>query len=181
MLTPDAGRRPPALPAALALAAAAAAFAWAAWRMRGFTVDDAYITLRYARHVAAGLGPVWNAGSRDEGYTSPLWMLLLVPPHLLHLDALAAAKAMGVATTLATAWVLARWRPGGAAPADALAAAALWLALPATAVHAISGMETALAALFVTLLFRAGEEAVRSERAGAARALPFLALLAGFA
>ena len=40
-------------------------------------VDDAYITYRYAHNFAAGHGPVYNPGERVEGYTSPLWLLLL--------------------------------------------------------------------------------------------------------
>jgi arabinofuranosyltransferase len=42
-----------------------------------FQEDDAYITLRYARNLVAGHGPVWNPGEHVEGYTSFLWMLLL--------------------------------------------------------------------------------------------------------
>ena len=40
-------------------------------------VDDAYITYRYARNFADGHGPVYNPGEQVEGYSSPLWMLLL--------------------------------------------------------------------------------------------------------
>lgn len=40
--------------------------------------DDAFITFRYANNVAAGLGPVWNRGEPVEGYSSPLWLGLLV-------------------------------------------------------------------------------------------------------
>lgn len=38
--------------------------------------DDAFITLRYSRNMADGLGPVWNSGEHVEGYTAFLWMLL---------------------------------------------------------------------------------------------------------
>jgi hypothetical protein len=40
--------------------------------------DDAFIAFRYADHVVAGLGPVWNRGEAVEGYSSPLWLGLLV-------------------------------------------------------------------------------------------------------
>ena len=40
--------------------------------------DDAFIAFRYAEHVVAGWGPVWNQGERVEGYSSPLWLGLLV-------------------------------------------------------------------------------------------------------
>jgi arabinofuranosyltransferase len=40
--------------------------------------DDAYITYRYSRHLAEGLGPVWNPGERSvEGYTNFSWMMLV--------------------------------------------------------------------------------------------------------
>ena len=40
--------------------------------------DDAYITLRYASHLAEGEGIVWNRGDEPlEGGTSFLWVLLL--------------------------------------------------------------------------------------------------------
>ena len=38
--------------------------------------DDAYISFRFAANWANGLGPVWNAGERVEGYTNPLWVAL---------------------------------------------------------------------------------------------------------
>ena len=43
---------------------------------RDFWLDDAFITFRYARNVAAGLGAVFNPGEAVEGYTSFLWMLI---------------------------------------------------------------------------------------------------------
>src|SRR5438552_601254 len=53
----------------LALALAHIRYLW-------FVCDDAYITYRYASNLAHGLGPVWNAGERVEGYTNFLWMLV---------------------------------------------------------------------------------------------------------
>lgn len=40
-------------------------------------VDDAYIFLRYAANAASGKGLVYNAGERVQGFTSPLFTLLL--------------------------------------------------------------------------------------------------------
>ncbi len=39
--------------------------------------DDAFISFRYADHLARGLGLVWNPGERVEGYSNFLWVLLL--------------------------------------------------------------------------------------------------------
>jgi hypothetical protein len=41
------------------------------------TVDDAYITYRYARNIATGVGFVYNAGERVLGTTTPAYALLM--------------------------------------------------------------------------------------------------------
>lgn len=48
----------------------------AAYSVFAETVDDPYITFRYAANLLAGHGPVFNIGERVEGYTSPLHLLL---------------------------------------------------------------------------------------------------------
>lgn len=40
-------------------------------------MDDAYITYRYAAHMAEGHGPVYNVGERVFGYSNPLFMMML--------------------------------------------------------------------------------------------------------
>src|SRR2546421_6511798 len=40
-------------------------------------IDDAYITFRYARNLADGLGLVYNPGEWVLGTTAPLWAILL--------------------------------------------------------------------------------------------------------
>jgi len=45
--------------------------------------DDAMISMRYAYNLAHGLGAVWNAGERVEGYTNPLWVGIMALVHLL--------------------------------------------------------------------------------------------------
>jgi len=66
----------------LGFALVAGAFAWLWLDYRSFWLDDAFITFRYAAHLAEGLGPVFNdpgvagPGARVEGYTSFAWMLL---------------------------------------------------------------------------------------------------------
>lgn len=45
--------------------------------------DDAMISMRYAYNLAHGLGAVWNAGERVEGFTNPLWVAFMGLVHLL--------------------------------------------------------------------------------------------------
>ena len=40
-------------------------------------IDDAYITFRYARNLAEGLGLVYNPGEWVLGTTAPLWAVVL--------------------------------------------------------------------------------------------------------
>jgi arabinofuranosyltransferase len=47
--------------------------------------DDAMISMRYARNLAAGNGLVWNVGERVQGFTTPLWALYMSLVHLLPL------------------------------------------------------------------------------------------------
>ena len=49
--------------------------------------DDAMVSMRYARNLVGGLGIVWNAGERVEGYTNPLWMLYMAIVHVLPMPA----------------------------------------------------------------------------------------------
>jgi hypothetical protein len=57
---------------------------WLAWRTLSrvaaawsFTTDDAYITLRYAQHLHAGEGLVWNLGEAPvEGYSNFAYVLI---------------------------------------------------------------------------------------------------------
>src|SRR5689334_7581054 len=58
---------------------------------RYFTlVDDAMISMRYARHLAQGYGFVWNIGEMPvEGFTNPGWTLVMA---LFHLFPFAASK-----------------------------------------------------------------------------------------
>ncbi len=49
----------------------------AAWK--GFPLDDAWIHLVYARSLGFGQGPAYNPGELEAGFSSPLWMLALLP------------------------------------------------------------------------------------------------------
>src|SRR5512147_2686878 len=76
------------------------------------TFDDAYITFRYARHLAEGYGlGAWNhTGDRVEGYSSLLWTLLLGGAAWLGVDVRIASKVFGTAAALIVIAVLFRRR-----------------------------------------------------------------------
>ncbi len=49
--------------------------------------DDAMISMRYAKNLAAGHGLVMNIGERVEGITNPLWVLYMAVFHLFPVPA----------------------------------------------------------------------------------------------
>jgi hypothetical protein len=42
--------------------------------------DDAFVSMRYARNVASGIGPFYNVGERVEGYSNLAWTLAMAVP-----------------------------------------------------------------------------------------------------
>lgn len=65
-----------------------------------YTSDDAYISYRYARNFADGLGLVWNRGEWVEGYTNFLWVVLLAGFAKLGADIPDAARWLGFALSI---------------------------------------------------------------------------------
>lgn len=71
--------------------------------------DDSFISLRYAANLVDGLGLVYNAGERVEGYTNLLWTLALAAAAKAGVSALATARYLGVVCYAALAAFLAHW------------------------------------------------------------------------
>lgn len=118
-------------------------------------VDDAYITFRYARNLAGGVGFVYNAGERVLGTTTPLYTLCMAalsifggpdgyPTMAVLLNAL--ADALGALLLYRLALAL-----GGSVWAGR-AAALLWALSPVSVTFAVGGMETSV---YITLLMGA--------------------------
>jgi hypothetical protein len=131
----------------------ASALGLALW-MRGFTIDDALISVRYARHLADGEGYRFNLGGPVTDGVTPLpWAFVLVPfAHAPPLVVLARAKLFGLAVWLAAAgaWGVAVGRASARAGVKLAACGLLALCLPVAA-HAVSGMETGLVIAAATI------------------------------
>lgn len=115
------------------------------------TLEDAFITLRFAKHMAQGHGPgAWNIDTPPvEGYTNLLWMLVLAAAHRAGLSMTAAAKALGLLAHVALCLVVltrgrsvARDLAGTAGSQVAHVAAWLLAGYAPLAFYATSGMET---------------------------------------
>lgn len=127
--------------------------------------DDAAITFTYARNLAHGDGLIYNVGDAPvEGYSNPLWVLILAAANLCGANIVWAAKILGIVF--------------GTACLSLMGLALLrnhpitWLALPLAAGNASlmvwynSGLENALHGLLligVVLLLR-DPERLRSRR-----------------
>src|SRR3954471_17863570 len=68
--------------------------------------DDAVITFRYVDNVLHGYGASFNPGDKVQGYTHPLWFLLLTVATVLTADEVYSAIYLGLALTFITAVVL---------------------------------------------------------------------------
>ena len=148
--------------------------------LRGYLTDDTFIHLQYARHLAAGNGPVFNVGDRVYGCTSPLWMALIAIGIRLGLDGLLVAKAIGgIATLASVALFFQLARQTLRAPALRAAAVVTWGAHAWMARWSLSGMETPLAVALVlaglVAFTSSAPWGARPARSGAAWALATLA------
>jgi hypothetical protein len=118
--------------------------------------DDGMISMRYAWNLAHGLGLVWNAGQRVEGYTNLLMTLAmaLASFFLEKKFAVLAVQVFGLLTILATAYVTklaadeinAGRRYRGLIGYLAFAGVLLYYPL---SYWTLMGMETGLVALFI--------------------------------
>ncbi|MDQ7783122.1 MAG: hypothetical protein RDU20_09595 [Desulfomonilaceae bacterium] len=121
----------------------------------GFTIDDAYISARYAKNLAFSGQLTWNVGEvpRTEGYTSPLWVvassLLFFVTDSSAFRPIQLMSAVFGALTLLMPCALAR-RLGLSRNAVAFPLLFLSLTLPFV-VWSASGMENALYTFLVLL------------------------------
>ena len=126
---------------------AAALLALAARLLTGpRTIDDAYITFRYARNLAEGVGLVYNSGEWVLGTTTPLWALVLAGGYTLGAkDLPTLAWLLGALFDAGTAALLAHLAiRAGLGALGAFLVGAAWALNPMSAGFAASGMETSL-------------------------------------
>ena len=131
-------------------------YAWLTHRF-DWVCDDAFISFRYSKHLAAGEGLRFNAGEQPpvEGYSNFLWVLALTPFEAAGLPAAGPARLLaalcGAGLLFRLAAHLARRRE---VTAPVLAAAlTVYATLPAVALWSTSGLETIAFALLVFLAY----------------------------
>jgi arabinofuranosyltransferase len=120
-----------------------------------YPTDDGYIAFSYARtladHGALALTPT---APHVQGYSDVLWVVLLATLHLIGLSIPTAARLVATACVIAlvpSTYVLARRLSPDASRLFAGMAAAVVGVLPGGIFFALSGLETSLAALLLTM------------------------------
>jgi len=147
----------------------------AMWAVGPQPIDDAYITLRYARSLAEGSGFVFNSGERVLGTTTPLFALLLAVLHWASgVELTWLALVVSLAGHVGIACMLALiGRAGGAAREGALSGM-LYLLAPLALKPAFGCMETSLFVLACLLVLTPTERPGGAGRIAAAVAATLL-------
>jgi len=128
-------------------------YAVVAFYLTDWQLDDSFISFRFAQNLADGHGFRWNPSDAGpvEGFTSFLWVALLAVLKMLGASFPGAAVTAGILATLATIVIVFAW----ADPRRSRLVALLGLLGMTTHVfilaNAVTGMETALAMLLITL------------------------------
>jgi hypothetical protein len=119
-------------------------------------IDDAFISFRYARNFAEGLGLVFNPGEKVEGYTNFLWTFILGLCSKLGFDlptiSVILASLFALGTLAIFGMLMLRWLDNH--PREGLLASLpliLFAAMGSQARFAVSGMETLLFVFLLTL------------------------------
>jgi arabinofuranosyltransferase len=120
------------------------------WRFHAYTVDDAFISFRYARNLIDGHGLVYNIGEPVEGYTNLSWTLLIAAALAAGFDpelfTTVLGGVFGLGTIVVTYRLAERLLPGSPVPC-----VATWLLAtsPGFCGHAVFGLETSMFAFLV--------------------------------
>lgn len=147
-----------------------ASCAFSAWVVgQRFWCDDSFISFRYARNLDHGLGLVYNAGERVEGYSNFLWVIVAWVGLQVGIEPITFTQWISIAAqcvTIALVFCLGvgtagAWRRALIAPL-LLASFVTFLTYPMT------GMETTFFTMLVTLAVLLCEREVQASRAGAA-------------
>lgn len=134
-------------------------FLWRLWVYRGALIDDAYISLRYGRNWTDGLGFVFNAGERVEGYTNFLWVVLGGWLHRTPWDPMLGLRCVSLLGLGILLWSCLRAGSrledlaGGFEPVTVSVLGVTLLSVESLAYYATTGMETMLFAALSALAF----------------------------
>ena len=113
------------------------------------TVDDAYITFRYARNLASGDGFVYNPGEQVLGITNPLYGLVIAFGIFIGIEPVFLSKLIGLACYVAISLVAWKFLKSKFSKISAYTFALIFAFDHYTSNWFMSGMETALFSLVI--------------------------------
>ena len=116
-----------------------------------FLTDDSFISFRYARNLAEGMGLVFNEGEYVDGYSNFLWTILMSAFIKLGFSPLPVSKILGAVfgvATILSAWIFSKKRLGDT-PSNTVAALILSILGPFT-VWTTGGLETMMYTFLLT-------------------------------
>ena len=122
---------------------------------RLWAAEDAYITFRYIDNLLHGYGLVYNIGDRVEGFTHPLWLILVTIPAALGIPIRAGALLLSLGLTVASLILLTFYSKDGKGNVVALP-----LALVLLLIHtgfrdfSVSGLEFPLVCLLLVWFYQ---------------------------
>jgi arabinofuranosyltransferase len=117
------------------------------YRYFSYTMDDAFITLRYAKHLAHGIGAVFNIVYQNPpvmGYTSFFWMIITALGEIVTKDIVIFSKILGIIFGIGCAVFVFLLSKNFSFGGQMIAFS--FLLFPPFSLHAVSGMETIIAA-----------------------------------
>ena len=122
---------------------------------RLWAAEDAYITFRYIDNLLHGYGLVYNIGDRVEGFTHPLWLILVTIPAALGIPIRAGALLLSLGLTVASLILLTFYSKDGKGNVVALPLA-LVLLLTHTGFRdfSVSGLEFPLVCLLLVWFYQ---------------------------
>ena len=115
--------------------------------------DDAYITYRYVERISNGDGFTFNPGERVEGFSNPLWILILSAFKLITpFELIDIARVLGVLSSCATItlmWITIKHLSPKDKENIFIIAAFMLLASPGFHIYASAGLEGPLLSLLI--------------------------------
>lgn len=121
------------------------------WMLIPYASEDAYITFRYARNLAAGSGLVFNPDERVMGFSSPLWTLWMALGTLLTHAPVVWARGTSLLADLVTLIAGVSLLRRHASRVSAWSFAAFFSAWPYFSALTASGMETGIQLCLIVL------------------------------
>jgi hypothetical protein len=130
-----------------------------------FTTDDAFISLRYARHLSEGLGLVWDKGGPPlEGFSNFLWVMCEAILFYFNLNVLVIMKCVAVFCLFGSVCALYRISRFFLSPALSVLPSLMMLFNRGEIIWTVSGLETAAFQLSVLLIVFCLLEAIKTNR-----------------